>query len=147
MEELDVCLRDGLPVFRALSNLSLKPSINLPSEGLFELTLPPMRSRIFALHLLLTILNNHLNIFFMHFSLLDQQGQAQQFATDILKTRGIHPLPPTPGPPHFDPEGPHPTVASTVPFSSFTSLAVPTPSGRRVPPTIIIGVKIGDVSL
>ncbi|GAA6007006.1 hypothetical protein JCM10207_009168 [Rhodosporidiobolus poonsookiae] len=56
----DLHIKDAFLVFRALCKLSMKP-LNTDSER--DLKSPAMRSKLLSLHLVLTILNNHMALF------------------------------------------------------------------------------------
>ncbi|BGP16437.1 hypothetical protein JCM10213_004007 [Rhodosporidiobolus nylandii] len=56
----DLYIKDAFLVFRALCKLSMKP---LGTESERDLKSPAMRSKLLSLHLILTILNNHMSLF------------------------------------------------------------------------------------
>ncbi|GAA5850525.1 hypothetical protein JCM8547_001904 [Rhodosporidiobolus lusitaniae] len=56
----DLYIKDAFLVFRALCKLSMKP---LGTESERDLKSPAMRSKLLSLHLVLTILNNHMSLF------------------------------------------------------------------------------------
>lgn len=58
--EDEIYVRDAYLVFRSFCNLSTK---NLPPDMLYELRGQPMRSKLISLHLIHTLLNNHISVF------------------------------------------------------------------------------------
>lgn len=58
--EDEVYVRDAYLVFRSFCNLSTK---NLPPEVLYDLRGQPMRSKLISLHIIHTLLNNHISVF------------------------------------------------------------------------------------
>ncbi|GAA5886120.1 hypothetical protein JCM6882_004271 [Rhodosporidiobolus microsporus] len=56
----DLFIKDAFLVFRALCKLSMKP---LGTESEKDLKSPALRSKLLSLHLVLTILNNHMALF------------------------------------------------------------------------------------
>lgn len=58
--EDEVYVRDAYLVFRSFCNLSTK---NLPPEVLYDLRGQPMRSKLISLHIIHTLLNNHIFVF------------------------------------------------------------------------------------
>lgn len=58
--EDEVYVRDAYLVFRSFCNLSTK---NLPPDHLFDLRGQPMRSKLISLHIIHTLLNNHIAVF------------------------------------------------------------------------------------
>lgn len=58
--EDEIYVRDAYLVFRSFCNLSTK---NLPPEMLYDLRGQPMRSKLISLHLIHTLLNNHISVF------------------------------------------------------------------------------------
>lgn len=58
--EDEVYVRDAYLVFRSFCNLSTK---NLPPDVLYDLRGQPMRSKLISLHIIHTLLNNHLPVF------------------------------------------------------------------------------------
>jgi len=58
--EDEVYIRDAYLVFRSFCNLSTKV---LPPDQLFDLRGQPMRSKLISLHLIHTLLNNHISVF------------------------------------------------------------------------------------
>ncbi|KAI0131773.1 Sec7 domain-containing protein [Xylariales sp. AK1849] len=58
--EDEVYIRDAYLVFRSFCNLSTK---NLPPDQLYDLRGQPMRSKLISLHLIRTLLNNHIHVF------------------------------------------------------------------------------------
>lgn len=58
--EDEVYIRDAYLVFRSFCNLSTKV---LPPEQLYDLRGQPMRSKLISLHLIHTLLNNHISVF------------------------------------------------------------------------------------
>lgn len=58
--EDEVYIRDAYLVFRSFCNLSTKI---LPPDQLYDLRGQPMRSKLISLHLIRTLLNNHIHIF------------------------------------------------------------------------------------
>lgn len=58
--EDEVYVRDAYLVFRSFCNLSTK---NLPPEVLYDLRGQPMRSKLISLHIIHTLLNNHIYVF------------------------------------------------------------------------------------
>ncbi|KAI9849372.1 MAG: guanine nucleotide exchange protein for ADP-robosylation factor [Thelocarpon superellum] len=59
-EEDEIYMKDAFLVFRAMCKLSIK---SLPTEQLLDLKSHGMRSKLLSLHLVHTILNNHIAIF------------------------------------------------------------------------------------
>ncbi|CAN8102030.1 unnamed protein product [Discula destructiva] len=58
--EDEVYVRDAYLVFRSFCNLSTK---NLPPDLLYDLRGQPMRSKLISLHIIHTLLNNHIAVF------------------------------------------------------------------------------------
>lgn len=58
--EDEIYVRDAYLVFRSFCNLSTK---NLPPDMLYELRGQPMRSKLISLHIVHTLLNNHISVF------------------------------------------------------------------------------------
>jgi brefeldin A-inhibited guanine nucleotide-exchange protein len=58
--EDEVYIRDAYLVFRSFCNLSTKI---LPPDQLYDLRGQPMRSKLISLHLIRTLLNNHIHVF------------------------------------------------------------------------------------
>lgn len=58
--EDEVYVRDAYLVFRSFCNLSTK---NLPPDVLYDLRGQPMRSKLISLHIIHTLLNNHISVF------------------------------------------------------------------------------------
>jgi len=58
--EDEVYIRDAYLVFRSFCNLSTKV---LPPDQLYDLRGQPMRSKLISLHLIHTLLNNHITVF------------------------------------------------------------------------------------
>lgn len=58
--EDEVYVRDAYLVFRSFCNLSTK---NLPPDSLYDLRGQPMRSKLISLHIIHTLLNNHIAVF------------------------------------------------------------------------------------
>lgn len=58
--EDEVYIRDAYLVFRSFCNLSTKV---LPSDQLYDVRGQPMRSKLISLHLIRTLLNNHIHLF------------------------------------------------------------------------------------
>lgn len=58
--EDEVYIRDAYLVFRSFCNLSTKV---LPPEQLYDLRGQPMRSKLISLHLIHTLMNNHITVF------------------------------------------------------------------------------------
>ncbi|GAA5940878.1 Arf family guanine nucleotide exchange factor SEC7 [Sporobolomyces koalae] len=56
----DLYIKDAFLVFRALCKLSMKP---LGAESERDLKSPAMRSKLLSLHLVLTVLHNHMSLF------------------------------------------------------------------------------------
>ncbi|GAA5875344.1 hypothetical protein JCM3774_005784 [Rhodotorula dairenensis] len=60
ISENDLFIKDAFLVFRALCKLSMKP---LGADSERDLKSPAMRSKLLSLHLVLTILHNHMRLF------------------------------------------------------------------------------------
>ncbi|KAF3767230.1 hypothetical protein M406DRAFT_79680 [Cryphonectria parasitica EP155] len=58
--EDEVYVRDAYLVFRSFCNLSTK---NLPPDVLYDLRGQPMRSKLISLHIIHTLINNHIAVF------------------------------------------------------------------------------------
>ena len=58
--EDEVYIRDAYLVFRSFCNLSTKV---LPPDQLYDVRGQPMRSKLISLHLIRTLLNNHIHVF------------------------------------------------------------------------------------
>lgn len=60
MDQDELFIKDAYLVFRALCKLSMKP---VPTESSTDLKSHSMRSKLLSLHLILTILSSHIQVF------------------------------------------------------------------------------------